>query len=862
MAQTNRTEGLVGNTAMKQPCRVATTTNITLSGLQTVDGIALASGDRVLVKDQTTNTENGIWVADSGAWNRSQDFDGSYDVVQGTLCFIVSGVASGRQFYEVTSAGSPTPGTDAITWAYVYVDVTGNTQQSLNCYLLPSTSDGWRGIYRSGFDQWSRNQQWGGPFGGEMVDAAAGTLHKTEFATGYIDFNLSTTVGNAAADTYRATGFKIPETQTVSAIWLKLSKIGNPANNLGVFVYSDDGVGKPNALVANGTATAQSGKLHTADINGAWYRFVFATPPSLTGGTQYHVVIKSSGAVDASNYWNFFYNDAKTYPFGYLNTGDGTPTWTGVSTNAMTFLVELSATAQTLQASGQFDGKLQFGGSGASGTLSMSRGLCNSVPLRELIDVTDSTGYLVGTTLTKDATILDIGYGEDHDRIVIRSNVTTGYGQIDVYDSAGTKITVTATAVDLSTGTHSVGWRVSEAVVKLFIDGTTYTSGAVTIAFDANFANLGTMWIGGGFALAPTWTQKLTMATIPSANGWTWTGTGTEADCMSIQGGKLFQNKNGYASTDTGYYVKAAAGFSNAAGNSTVAKGRIVSCPNTKSESSAIIDCYDGTKRFLLQANEYWLSDGVSSSVSFPQCDLKSHENVVTANSKGSDALVFVNRKLSIDASGAVTSASATNAINFGDFTATAGENADVIYSYVAYYNTAWNPPQFTAGSISEFAIWQGDLTALWPLLYNAGAFVSVKELLGVQQNYIDKSARLPTYSLKGITSAPTTTSTTAAVLNEMEAFCIGETMSGAFQAAVSNSTVAKTVNAAAYLDGVEQSRVFMQAPVAAYVEPISANYKAKTYLGLHKTEARWYVDANTATASGTLRNLVIEGKA
>lgn len=52
-------------------CKVATTQNIaSLSGLLTVDGVILQSGDKVLVKDQTLKTENGIYIVDSGAWSR------------------------------------------------------------------------------------------------------------------------------------------------------------------------------------------------------------------------------------------------------------------------------------------------------------------------------------------------------------------------------------------------------------------------------------------------------------------------------------------------------------------------------------------------------------------------------------------------------------------------------------------------------------------------------------------------------------------------------------------------------------------------------------------------------------------------
>jgi hypothetical protein len=68
-------DALSGGTSVKQGVRVATTTNITLSGLPTIDGVTVVALDRVLVKNQSTLTENGIYVAAAGAWARSSDMD-------------------------------------------------------------------------------------------------------------------------------------------------------------------------------------------------------------------------------------------------------------------------------------------------------------------------------------------------------------------------------------------------------------------------------------------------------------------------------------------------------------------------------------------------------------------------------------------------------------------------------------------------------------------------------------------------------------------------------------------------------------------------------------------------------------------
>lgn len=102
--------------AVKAPCRVATTANITLSGEQTIDGLAVVSGDRVLVKDQSAGAQNGIYECSTGAWTRTRDFDGSYDVVTGTRVYVTSGTLSAGIEYVVTTSGAITVDTTAITF--------------------------------------------------------------------------------------------------------------------------------------------------------------------------------------------------------------------------------------------------------------------------------------------------------------------------------------------------------------------------------------------------------------------------------------------------------------------------------------------------------------------------------------------------------------------------------------------------------------------------------------------------------------------------------------------------------------------------------------------------------------------------
>ena len=106
---------------VKTPVRVATTANINIStdlqNADTIDGVTLATGDRVLVKDQTTGSENGIYdVVASGAGTRSSDFDASSEAIGGAFVWINEGSTQADSQYVVTTNDPITLGTTSITW--------------------------------------------------------------------------------------------------------------------------------------------------------------------------------------------------------------------------------------------------------------------------------------------------------------------------------------------------------------------------------------------------------------------------------------------------------------------------------------------------------------------------------------------------------------------------------------------------------------------------------------------------------------------------------------------------------------------------------------------------------------------------
>jgi hypothetical protein len=102
-----------------QPVRVATTGNITLSGTQTIDGVSVVAGDRVLVKDQTDQKTNGIYVVASGSWTRATDADNtpSGELAGGDFSLVLEGTVNAGYGYVCSNTSAITIGTTNITYS-------------------------------------------------------------------------------------------------------------------------------------------------------------------------------------------------------------------------------------------------------------------------------------------------------------------------------------------------------------------------------------------------------------------------------------------------------------------------------------------------------------------------------------------------------------------------------------------------------------------------------------------------------------------------------------------------------------------------------------------------------------------------
>ena len=99
--------------------RLASTSNVDLAvgGLLTLDGIALAAADRVLVKDQTDASENGIYTAQVGAWVRATDADQDGELKGGSHTFVNEGSTHSGSGWNVVHSGDIVVGTHDVVWS-------------------------------------------------------------------------------------------------------------------------------------------------------------------------------------------------------------------------------------------------------------------------------------------------------------------------------------------------------------------------------------------------------------------------------------------------------------------------------------------------------------------------------------------------------------------------------------------------------------------------------------------------------------------------------------------------------------------------------------------------------------------------
>lgn len=125
IASTDYVQGELQKLDAKQSVRAATVANITISGAQTIDGVTLTVGDRVLVKDQTTAAQNGIYMVAAQSWTRAADADNGTKLSSGARVAVEEGTFNAGRVWYLATTGPITVGTTALSFIDEHQDKRG-----------------------------------------------------------------------------------------------------------------------------------------------------------------------------------------------------------------------------------------------------------------------------------------------------------------------------------------------------------------------------------------------------------------------------------------------------------------------------------------------------------------------------------------------------------------------------------------------------------------------------------------------------------------------------------------------------------------------------------------------------------------
>lgn len=284
---------------VKRTVRVATTGAIALSGAQTIDGVAIVAGDRVLVKDQATGSQNGIYTAAAAAWVRALDMNESAECTPGHLVLIESGTANAGSIWQLSNTTLPTLGTTALVYARMfgktgvaagtYRSVTVDVQGRVIAGSNPTTLAGY-GI-ADAYTQTQVNNLLAGKA------ASATTLAGYGIADAYTQTQVNNLLASKAASATTLAGYGIADAYTQTQVNNLLAGKAAKATTLAGYGITDGlkagDYGSPTAdtarhfrITANVEADATS--WNTLVNEGLHWNLVKGSNPDGPGGSEYY----------------------------------------------------------------------------------------------------------------------------------------------------------------------------------------------------------------------------------------------------------------------------------------------------------------------------------------------------------------------------------------------------------------------------------------------------------------------------------------------------------------------------------------------------------------------------------------------
>ena len=279
----------------KQPCACATLANITLLGLQTIDGYTTLSGDRVLVKNQTTASQNGIYIASATAWVRALDAS-TWNELISAITFIEYGTQAGGAWFCTAQPGG-TINVTAVNWSQFTTSATytAGTGLTLTGFQFSITNTGVAAnTYGSGTATpvFAVNAQ------GQITSVTNTTItpaigNVTGLATGMLTFLQTPTSANLAATVTDETGSGA--LVFANGPTLIAPVLGTPASGT---VTNLTGTASININGTVGATTASTGAFTYLSTSGST-----STTPTLSFNASNSPI--AAGATVANNYLQF-----------------------------------------------------------------------------------------------------------------------------------------------------------------------------------------------------------------------------------------------------------------------------------------------------------------------------------------------------------------------------------------------------------------------------------------------------------------------------------------------------------------------------------------------------------------------------
>ncbi len=256
----------------KASVRVATTENISLSGTPSIDGVSIVEGNRVLVKNQTIATQNGIYIVSASSWSRSADFDQDQEATAGVFFFVEEGVTNGDAGFVLTTDNQVTIGVTDLT----FTQFSGTGQIVAGAGLQKSGNElSVNVLSTGGIEIVADNLQLKSSLAGAGLTYSNGVLNlvgttdritvnsdNLDIAATYVGQTSITTLGTIATGTWNGTAISASYGGTgVSSFTVGDLLVANTTSSLAKLGLGQDG----KILQSNGTT------LVYADIDGGTY---------------------------------------------------------------------------------------------------------------------------------------------------------------------------------------------------------------------------------------------------------------------------------------------------------------------------------------------------------------------------------------------------------------------------------------------------------------------------------------------------------------------------------------------------------------------------------------------------------------